>query len=224
MGSFLDGGWSCQGHGPHAQPLFLAVLACNGLRGNDRHPKGRDAERLGCAAGAGERDPTSRRGRPNPPRSYLQRTGRRVYSVPEDERLTNEPACVLQRFRQLSEVLETGSACCKDRLGLLQMEREQEFAIIRHAYAKRILAQVQVYNSRLEQAFAEVHREDFLGPGPWVIPRWLGEYVRPPPAQTLFICTSTASCRSLRSDISITVSRQVMRDGSKVPQSNLANM
>jgi protein-L-isoaspartate(D-aspartate) O-methyltransferase len=67
------------------------------------------------------------------------------------------------------------------------MEREQEFAIIRHAYAKRILAQVQVYNSRLEQAFAEVHREDFLGPGPWVIPRWLGEYVRPPSADPVYL-------------------------------------
>ena len=101
------------------------------------------------------------------------------------------------------------------------MEREQELAIIRRAYAKQILAQVQVDNSRLEQAFAEVHREDFLGPGPWVIPRWLGEYVRNPSADPR---TSTASCRSLRSDISITVSRQVMRDGSQVPPSNLANM
>jgi protein-L-isoaspartate(D-aspartate) O-methyltransferase len=60
------------------------------------------------------------------------------------------------------------------------MEREQELAIIRRAYAKQILAQVQVDNSRLEKAFADVHREDFLGPGPWVIPRWLGEYVRTP--------------------------------------------
>jgi hypothetical protein len=27
----------------------------SGLRGNDRNPKGRDAKRLGCARGAGER-------------------------------------------------------------------------------------------------------------------------------------------------------------------------
>ena len=52
------------------------------------------------------------------------------------------------------------------------MEREQELAIIRRACAKQIMAQAQVDNSRLEQAFAEVHREDFLGTGPWVIPRW----------------------------------------------------
>ena len=62
------------------------------------------------------------------------------------------------------------------------MEREQELAIIRRAYAKQILAQAQVDNSRLELAFAEVHREDFLGPGLWVIPRWFGEYVPTPSA------------------------------------------
>src|SRR5215467_6758421 len=67
------------------------------------------------------------------------------------------------------------------------MEREQELAIIRRAYAKQILAQVQVDNSRLEQAFAEVHREDFLGPGPWVIPRCLGEYVRTPSADPAYL-------------------------------------
>jgi len=55
------------------------------------------------------------------------------------------------------------------------MEREQELAIIRRAYAKQILAQARVDNSQLEQAFSEVHREDFLGPGPWVIPRWFDE-------------------------------------------------
>lgn len=67
------------------------------------------------------------------------------------------------------------------------MEREQELAIIRRAYAKQILAQAQVDNSRLEQAFAEVHREDFLGPGPWVIPRWFGEYVPTPSADPVYL-------------------------------------
>jgi protein-L-isoaspartate(D-aspartate) O-methyltransferase len=67
------------------------------------------------------------------------------------------------------------------------MEREQELAIIRHAYAKQVLAQVQVDNPRLEQAFAEVHREDFLGPGPWAIPRWQGEYVRTPSADPVYL-------------------------------------
>src|SRR5215831_15039833 len=67
------------------------------------------------------------------------------------------------------------------------MEREQELAIIRRAYAKQILAQAQVDDSRLEQAFAEVHREDFLGPGPWVIPRWFGEYVPTPSADPVYL-------------------------------------
>ena len=67
------------------------------------------------------------------------------------------------------------------------MERERELAIIRRAYAKQILAQVQVDDPRLEQAFAEVHREDFLGPGPWVIPRWLGEYLPTPSADPVYL-------------------------------------
>src|SRR5215475_4743041 len=67
------------------------------------------------------------------------------------------------------------------------MEREQELAIIRRAYAKQILAQAQVDNSRLEQALAEVHREDFLGPGPWVIPRWFDEYVPTPSADPVYL-------------------------------------
>ena len=37
------------------------------------------------------------------------------------------------------------------------------------------------------QAFAEVHREDFLGPGPWVIPRWFGEYVPTPSADPVYL-------------------------------------
>ena len=62
----LMAGGRVKGTGRKLNRSFWSVLACNGLRGNDRHPKGRDAERLGCAAGAGERDPTSRRGPPKP--------------------------------------------------------------------------------------------------------------------------------------------------------------
>jgi protein-L-isoaspartate(D-aspartate) O-methyltransferase len=54
------------------------------------------------------------------------------------------------------------------------MDREEELAVVRRAYAKQTLAQVQIEDARLELAFATVRREDFLGPGPWVIPRWLG--------------------------------------------------
>jgi len=47
------------------------------------------------------------------------------------------------------------------------MERAQELAIIRRAYAKQILAEVQVDDPALELAFTQVRRE---GSGPWVIP------------------------------------------------------
>jgi len=75
------------------------------------------------------------------------------------------------------------------------MEREQELAIIRRAYAKQVLAEWQVDDPRLELAFTQVRREDFLGPGPWVIPRWIGEsrgrpaveYVPTPSADPIFL-------------------------------------
>jgi protein-L-isoaspartate(D-aspartate) O-methyltransferase len=53
------------------------------------------------------------------------------------------------------------------------MDREGELNIIRAAYAKQILAAAGVDNARLEAAFGAIHREDFLGPGPWPILRWL---------------------------------------------------
>jgi protein-L-isoaspartate(D-aspartate) O-methyltransferase len=79
------------------------------------------------------------------------------------------------------------------------MEREQELAIIRRAYAKQVLAAVQVDDPRLESAFTQVRREDFLGPGPWVIPRWIGisaisgkpEYVPTPSADPVYLYVDT---------------------------------
>ena len=68
-----------------------------------------------------------------------------------------------------------------------QMQRAQELAIIRLAYAKQILAAAQVNDQRLEQAFAQVPREDFLGPGPWMIPRWFGEYLPTPTADPVYL-------------------------------------
>ena len=75
------------------------------------------------------------------------------------------------------------------------MEREQELAIIRRAYAKQVLAEWQVDDPRLELAFTQVRREHFLGPGPWVIPRWIGEsrgrpaveYVPTPSADPVYL-------------------------------------
>jgi protein-L-isoaspartate(D-aspartate) O-methyltransferase len=67
------------------------------------------------------------------------------------------------------------------------MERVQELAIIRRAYAKQILAVVQIDDPSLELAFAQVPREDFLGPGPWVIPRWFGRYLPTPSADPVYL-------------------------------------
>ena len=55
------------------------------------------------------------------------------------------------------------------------MDRQAELRIIRAAYARQILA-ARVDDPRLEAAFGAVRREDFLGPGPWPIMRWLDEY------------------------------------------------
>jgi protein-L-isoaspartate(D-aspartate) O-methyltransferase len=67
------------------------------------------------------------------------------------------------------------------------MERVQELAIIRRAYAKQILAAVQIDDPSLELAFARVRREDFLGPGPWVIPRWFGVCLPTPSADPVYL-------------------------------------
>jgi protein-L-isoaspartate O-methyltransferase len=47
------------------------------------------------------------------------------------------------------------------------VDHEHELAIIRRAYAKQVLAWVRESDARLEEAFAAVPREAFLGPGPW---------------------------------------------------------
>ena len=85
------------------------------------------------------------------------------------------------------------------------MERVQELAIIRRAYAKQILAAAQIDDPSLELAFAQVRREDFLGPGPWVIPDGLVVIVEHP-VPILSTSISTTSCRSSPSDTSTMVS------------------
>jgi protein-L-isoaspartate(D-aspartate) O-methyltransferase len=67
------------------------------------------------------------------------------------------------------------------------LNRETELGIVRRAYAKQILATVQVDDPRLEAAFSQVPRENFVGPGPWVIPRWLGGYVPTPTADPVYL-------------------------------------
>jgi protein-L-isoaspartate(D-aspartate) O-methyltransferase len=62
------------------------------------------------------------------------------------------------------------------------MNAQTELRIIRGAYAKQVLAAASVVDARLAQAFATIPREDFLGPGPWLVRRWLRDYVSTPDA------------------------------------------
>ncbi len=66
---------------------------------------------------------------------------------------------------------------------------ESELRIVRRAYARQILAAVGVSDARLEEAFASVRREDFLGPGPWQIFRWGMAYRETPSADPVYLYT-----------------------------------
>lgn len=64
-----------------------------------------------------------------------------------------------------------------------------ELKIVRRAYAKQITAAVRIVDERIERAFAEVPREDFLGSGPWPIFRMRKAYVQPPTADPVYLYT-----------------------------------
>ena len=67
------------------------------------------------------------------------------------------------------------------------MDREKELGFVRRAYAKEIMATAGISDARLETAFAEVRREDFLDPGPWSVIGSQGDYVRTPSADPAFL-------------------------------------
>ena len=69
------------------------------------------------------------------------------------------------------------------------MDAQTELRIIRAAYAKQVLAAANVGDARLAQAFAAIPREDFVGPGPWLVPRWLRDYVPTPAADPVYLYT-----------------------------------
>ncbi len=69
------------------------------------------------------------------------------------------------------------------------MDREAELSIIRAAYAKQVLAAASVDDAPLAGAFGATRREDFLGPGPWQIRRWLRDYVPTPDADPVYLYT-----------------------------------
>src|SRR5437763_13969305 len=60
------------------------------------------------------------------------------------------------------------------------MERETELDIIRRAYARQVMAAAGVADRRVERAFSTVHREGYLGRGPWPILRWGRGYMASP--------------------------------------------
>lgn len=70
------------------------------------------------------------------------------------------------------------------------MDREQELGLVRRAYAREIMATAGVSDPRVETAFAEVRREDFFDPGPWLVIGWQGnwgDYIRTPSADPAFL-------------------------------------
>jgi protein-L-isoaspartate(D-aspartate) O-methyltransferase len=62
------------------------------------------------------------------------------------------------------------------------MNRQLELAIVRRAYAKQVMATARISDPRIEAAFGEVHREDFLGTGPWQMFRFPPAYIPTPSA------------------------------------------
>jgi protein-L-isoaspartate(D-aspartate) O-methyltransferase len=71
------------------------------------------------------------------------------------------------------------------------MDREAELGLVRRAYAREIMATARVTDPRVETAFAEVRREDFLDPGPWLVigwqGQWQGDYIPTPSADPAYL-------------------------------------
>ena len=64
---------------------------------------------------------------------------------------------------------------------------ERELAIVRRTYAMQIVAAAGLDDPCLEAAFAELRREDFLGPGPWQILRDEGGYYATPNDDPVYV-------------------------------------
>jgi len=69
------------------------------------------------------------------------------------------------------------------------MDTQIELEIVRRTYAKQILAVAGVNDLRLENAYASIRREDFLGPGPWQAFRGPGVYTPTPSADPVYLYT-----------------------------------
>src|SRR5580704_13244849 len=64
---------------------------------------------------------------------------------------------------------------------------ERELAVLRRAYARQVMFLGRASNPALEAAYASVHREAYLGPGPWPILRWPGGYLTTPDADPAWL-------------------------------------
>lgn len=64
-----------------------------------------------------------------------------------------------------------------------------ELDIVRRAFAMQVMAAAGVMDEQVEAAFAAVRREQFLGPGPWLILRWLRGYVPTPSDDPVYLYT-----------------------------------
>jgi protein-L-isoaspartate(D-aspartate) O-methyltransferase len=67
------------------------------------------------------------------------------------------------------------------------MDRETELGLVRRAYAKEIVATSGIPDARVETAFTELRREDFLDPGPWLVIGERGDYVPTPSADPAYL-------------------------------------
>jgi hypothetical protein len=96
----------------------------------------------------------------------------------------------LQKNRQAAVRSPAGAAHSGARLPdcrWWQMDRETELGLVRRAYAKEIVATSGIPDARVEMAFAEVRREDFLEAGPWSIIGDRGDYVPTPSADLAYL-------------------------------------
>jgi protein-L-isoaspartate(D-aspartate) O-methyltransferase len=67
------------------------------------------------------------------------------------------------------------------------MTTEKELEIVRRAYAKQIVHAARVTDPRLEEALAELRREDFLPRGPWQLMRFPGGYQTTPDDDPIYL-------------------------------------
>jgi protein-L-isoaspartate(D-aspartate) O-methyltransferase len=67
------------------------------------------------------------------------------------------------------------------------MEQQTQLSIVRRAYAKQTLAAARISDAAMEEAFATVPRENFLGSGPWPMYRLPGTYVASPDADPVYV-------------------------------------